>query len=94
MQRACVICGRPSPQSRCPTHRQIPLSHIPGWKRDRLAILERDGWVCQFPDGDGICGKPATHVDHILPRSHGGTQDPQQLRAACEHHNLSKGNRA
>jgi 5-methylcytosine-specific restriction endonuclease McrA len=43
----------------------------------RLAILERDGYRCM------LCGKPATTVDHILPRSKGGGDEPENLRAAC-----------
>ncbi len=96
MQRACVICGQPSPQSRCPTHKQTPLNSTPGWKAKRLTILERDNWACQFPNGQGgTCGQPANHVDHITPRSQGGTHhDDDLLRAACAHHNIGRSNRA
>lgn len=56
--------------------------------RTRLAIYDRDGWACQ------ICGRPIPRMptlwidratlDHIIPRSKGGTDDPSNLRAA--HH--------
>jgi len=63
------------------------------WRELRLAVLARDGHLCQFPAGDGICGRPAEHVDHVTPVSRGGTDYPGNLRAACAQHNLSKGAR-
>lgn len=55
-----------------------------GW---RLFIYDRDGWRCQ------LCGEPvdmtadpiaptAPTLDHIVPRSRGGTDDPTNLRLA------------
>lgn len=47
------------------------------WRRLRLVILERDGGIC------GICGLPgADTVDHVRPRSQGGSNHPGNLRAA------------
>jgi hypothetical protein len=54
------------------------------WKELRLRILARDGHLCQ------VCGRPATHVDHIQPRSHGGRSVPENLRATCQKCNLLK----
>jgi hypothetical protein len=33
----------------------------------------------------------AFHVDHIVPRQHGGGHDPENLALACFHCNLHKG---
>ena len=51
----------------------------------RTAIYDRDNWTCQ------LCHQPVTRdydpddmwsasLDHITPRSHGGTHDPSNLR--------------
>lgn len=44
--------------------------------------MRRDKWLCQ------VClshGRPtqATEVDHIRPKSHGGTDDADNLQAIC-----------
>ena len=57
------------------------------WKGLRCKILGRDKWTCQY------CGAPAEHVDHIIPRSKGGSDDASNLVAACARCNLSKGAR-
>ena len=58
------------------------------WSKIRERILIRDGYCCQY------CGQEdATTVDHILPISKGGTDDPDNLVAACSRCNYSKGNR-
>ena len=58
------------------------------WSKIRLRILIRDSYCCQY------CGsEDATTVDHVLPISKGGTDDPDNLVAACTRCNYSKGNR-
>jgi 5-methylcytosine-specific restriction enzyme A len=39
------------------------------WQRLRLAILERDNYLCQCPDCKGKRHTVATEVDHILPKA-------------------------
>jgi hypothetical protein len=36
------------------------------------------------------CGKPAEHLDHVFPKSRGGTSDDSNLVPACAHCNISK----
>ncbi len=48
------------------------------WRKLRAAILARDGFACK------LCGNPATQVDHIRPKAHGGADDESNLRAICE----------
>lgn len=57
------------------------------WSKIRERILIRDGYVCQY------CGNDATTVDHVIPISKNGTDEPDNLLSACAKCNYSKGNR-
>lgn len=57
------------------------------WTAIRVKILERDNYTCQY------CGKKAKTVDHIMPKSKGGTEDSDNLVACCKACNMFKGNR-
>lgn len=50
-------------------------------KKTRFAIFARDGFTCRY------CGKNSEsttlEVDHLYPRSKGGTDDPSNLVTAC-----------
>jgi len=53
------------------------------WRRKRDAVLQRDGYLCQCEqcqEGSRL-PKVANEVDHIVPLSQGGTDDPSNLRA-------------
>jgi 5-methylcytosine-specific restriction enzyme A len=73
----------------CRAHWRPPFAYgepmSPDWPVIRHGILERDHWRCQ------LCHAAANHVDHIIPRSVGGTDDPSNLRALCApcHHRES-----
>jgi predicted restriction endonuclease len=58
----------------------------------RSFVRERAGNRCEYC---GILqahiGFAAFHIDHIIPRQHGGTGDPGNLALACYHCNLHKG---
>lgn len=64
-----------------------PAGSTRRWRQLRAFILDRDQRRCQV---DG-CGAYATHVDHLLPRVAGGSDDPANLRAACAPCNLRRG---
>jgi hypothetical protein len=58
----------------------------------RRFVRERAGHRCEY------CGIlqahvpfAAFHIDHIIPRQHGGTDDAMNLAFACYHCNLHKG---
>ena len=54
----------------------------PAWRRVRLAVLNRDGWVCQIRGPR--CEVQANQADHVIPwRVGGAIFDPDNLRAAC-----------
>lgn len=57
------------------------------WKEIRKQVLLRDNFTCAY------CGDGATTVDHIIPRSRGGNNDPQNLVSACITCNSSKKDR-
>lgn len=60
-------------------------------KRTRFNVLTRDNYTCVY------CGrKPpevSLHVDHLTPKSRGGSDDECNLVTACSDCNLGKGNR-
>lgn len=59
------------------------------WRRTRALVLNRDRHQCRLQlDG---CTRAAEHVDHVIPRSKGGTDHPSNLRAACAPCNLTRG---
>jgi len=52
------------------------------WRRLREVILARDAGLCQCPDCKRLGRlKPATQVDHVIPKAQGGTDDLGNLRA-------------
>lgn len=53
----------------------------------RRAIFARDDHRCQY------CGARADSIDHVLPRSRGGTHTWENVAAACRPCNLDKRDR-
>lgn len=47
------------------------------WRKRRAIILKMHDYCCAY------CGDEANTVDHIIPSSRGGTDDPMNLVAAC-----------
>lgn len=67
-----------------------------GWPKVRAKVLARDGYRCQWPMYDengfymGICGAPATEVDH---RQRDGVRDDDRfanLWSLCHAHHAGK----
>jgi hypothetical protein len=54
---------------------------------NRKAVFLRDAHTCQY------CGRPAENVDHVIPRSRGGTHTWDNVVAACRRCNGRKENR-
>ena len=54
----------------------------------RRAVFVRDDFECQY------CGSKAENVDHIVPRSKGGTHTWDNVVAACRPCNARKENRS
>jgi 5-methylcytosine-specific restriction endonuclease McrA len=64
---------------RVPGARRVPVT--------RRGVLRRDAHRCAY------CGKGATTIDHVLPRSRGGADSWENLVAACLRCNNMKGDR-
>ena len=47
-------------------------------------VRERDKHLCQVPG----CSRAAVHAHHLIPKSHGGTDDPWNLIGLCAAHHL------
>lgn len=58
------------------------------WRATVRAVLARDGRTCQIRMPG--CTGTATTGDHIVPKARGGTDDPDNVQAACHHCNSSK----
>lgn len=65
---------------RVPYPAQVPLS--------RRAVFTRDGSTCVY------CGSSATSIDHVVPRSRGGTHTWDNVVAACRRCNHTKADRS
>jgi 5-methylcytosine-specific restriction endonuclease McrA len=60
------------------------------WKRLRLAVLNRDNYLCQIQGAN--CRGTANSVNHRIPVSQGGAFfDPENLEASCTACNSSGG---
>jgi 5-methylcytosine-specific restriction enzyme A len=54
----------------------------PEWDRLRKRILERDSYLCQCKHCKAEGRTTLAHeVDHIVPKSKGGTDDPRNLQS-------------
>lgn len=90
-QPPCTMAGCPHRAvrfGRCDAH-QRPRQRAPDtrpnssqrgygstWQTRRSSFLARHPWCVQ-------CSEPAVDVDHIIPRSRGGTDDESNLQAYC-----------
>lgn len=89
MLKACVKCGTPSEQARCPEHRYTrPRGRR--YRQLRQRIIERDGYQCRRC-GCYVEGKRDTHVDHIRPLADEGQTIASNLQTLCRQCNEAKG---
>lgn len=71
---------------------RTPMLPEKEWWPLRWAILQRDMFICAYC---GVEGEKNTKwcVDHIVPLSRGGTNEPGNLTACCSPCNSSKSDR-
>lgn len=67
--------------------RYVRLPYRNGVPVTRRGVLRRDGHRCAY------CGRSATSIDHVLPRSRGGLDSWHNLVACCIRCNGLKGDR-
>ncbi len=68
-------------------NRYVKLPYRVNQTVTRRGVLRRDGHECAY------CGKHATTVDHIHPKSRGGRESWENLVACCLNCNNKKGDR-
>ena len=102
-QRATSLAAPNAVQPKHGSYREravyFGVAYEPIWHAGRLAIFERDRWICQ------ICGRRtpkklmgkrapnAPELDHRIPMAAGGGHIWENLQCACHKCNLSKGSR-
>lgn len=59
-------------------------------KMMRFEILKRDGFRCVYCGANAVA--TLLEVDHVVPSSRGGTDDPSNLVTACKGCNVGKSN--
>ena len=64
---------------RVPHRSRVPLT--------RAALMRRDGYLCAY------CGATADTIDHVVPRSRGGTHTWENCVASCNRCNHRKADR-
>ena len=64
---------------RIPYSRRVPLN--------RRTVFHRDSFICQY------CGGRAENIDHVVPKSQGGTHIWENVVACCRRCNTKKGGR-
>jgi 5-methylcytosine-specific restriction endonuclease McrA len=77
---AVPVVARLTRYVRVPFPASVPLS--------RRAVFTRDGQTCVY------CGSSATSIDHVVPRSRGGTHTWDNVVAACRRCNHTKADRS
>ena len=75
---------------------RAPVARFRIARSKRIAIYEACGWVCQLcmsPVRDDVSQHHPRYptLDHIVPRAHGGADDPENLRLACFQCNTRRG---
>lgn len=68
-------------------HRYVKVPHRSHVPLSRRAVFARDGHRCQY------CLRPAENLDHVVPRSRGGTHDWDNVVACCRRCNAKKEDR-
>ncbi len=88
--RPCIACGRLSRKSRCPrctTRPKTAEKMGAGWARISAEQIKRQPFCVRCGTTEDLT------ADHIRPRAHGGTNEPENLQTLCRRCNSRKGHR-
>ncbi len=72
--------------------RYVPATRASSLGCSRRSVLRRDGFLCAYRASSPVCATRAASVDHVVPRSRGGGDEPTNLVAACVPCNQLKAN--
>jgi 5-methylcytosine-specific restriction protein A len=72
----------------CVAHQRPRFGHLrplpSDWDERHARVLRRDGNRCQLLRDGAVCGRRARQVDHKLARAFGGSDELDNLQAACD----------
>ena len=94
-QHLCTACGKPNLKSRtlCVIHylKQISKAHLGSRRRykELIELMERQNWKCALT-GVSIKFEDDLHLDHIIPKCRGGTNEIENLRWVIKDANEAK----
>lgn len=57
------------------------------WRNTRKRIYDRDGGMCQYPNGKHPVSLETCHIDHIKSGRLAGNED-SNLRVLCRYHHV------
>lgn len=80
--------------SRAAAEQGLQLPKFKPYLRPTVEVLAaRDGWVCAYCRNPLQATLPLPEVDHVIPKSKGGTDELSNLVLACAPCNGSKGDK-
>lgn len=83
-RQPCPVPGCPNLQP-CPVHHKQPWAGRRGFEGYKDEYLRLRAQVLKEEPVCRICGlRPSVTVDHVIPKSQGGTDDRSNLRGACK----------
>lgn len=93
MQMLCTKCGKTATwhsSRRCSACRKrSTYTTVRSWASKRRAQLAREP-LCQYVVNGQRCMRKATDVDHVVPLSKGGADDPSNYQSLCHEHHSTK----
>ena len=103
IKKVCIICNKEFLTNRKQAltcniicrkeyckQQSLKYHRVTGHLALRFKILKRDNFTCQYCGRKPIQDNTKLMVDHIIPKSKGGTDEESNLKTSCEACNLGK----